>query len=146
MTAPRITTPRRAGRRGQSLVEVGIVIPILVLLIMGTLEFGRAFMIANVVTHATRDGARAAAVVPPADRNSSGIITSPASIQNKVRSDIANVVDASGFTVSVQQPTIGGIPMVRVNVQGTVPYIFNLPGVGTSFTVSRSLTFRDEGR
>jgi hypothetical protein len=56
------------------------------------------------------------------------------------------VVDARALNVVVEQPTIGGIPMVRVTVSGTVPYLFNMPGVGSSFTVTRSLTFRDEGR
>ena len=38
--------------------EMGIVVALFVTLVMGTIEFGRAWMIANMITHAARDGAR----------------------------------------------------------------------------------------
>ena len=55
------------------------------------------------------------------------------------------VMDASGLSIAVSQPTINGINLVQVSVTGTVPYIFNLLGTN-SFQVSRTVTFRDEGR
>ena len=57
--------------------------------------------------------------------------------------DERNVTRAAtrlGYT----QPTVSGVPVVQVQVTGTVPYMFNL--VGTSFAVSRTVVFRDEGR
>jgi Flp pilus assembly protein TadG len=137
---------RRARARGQGLTEFGIVVVLLVFLVMGIIEFGRAWMVANVVTHAARDGARAAAVIPPSNRDASGFILSSAGIQSQVTGQIQTVINAAGFGVVVDQPSVGGIPLVRVTVNGTVPYLFNLPGVGTSFTVARAITFRDEGR
>lgn len=140
-------TRREAVReRGQALAETGIVIALFVMLTMGTIEFGRAWMIANMITHAARDGARMAAVVPATGRSSNGTISSTSTIQTQVLNEISNVMPSSGFTVSVTQPAPGGIPMVQVQVTGSVPYLFNLPGVGTSFSVSRTVTFRDEGR
>jgi Flp pilus assembly protein TadG len=136
------TRPSRRGQRGQALVEMGIVVALLVTLVMGTIEFGRAWMIGNMITHAARDGARAAAVAQ--SRGAGGTITSTSSIETQVLDQIGNVMPTTGLTVNVAQPTISGIPMVQVQVTGTVPYLFNL--VGTSFTVDRTVTFRDEGR
>jgi Flp pilus assembly protein TadG len=56
MTA-RTTAPRR-GRSGAAVVEFAIVAPLLFSLILGIIEFGRAFMIAEVVINASREGAR----------------------------------------------------------------------------------------
>lgn len=46
------------GRRGQSLVEFSLVVPILLLLLLGMVELGRAWMTKNVMTGATREAAR----------------------------------------------------------------------------------------
>ncbi len=45
-------------RRGAALVEMAMVLPIFVTVTLGIVEFGRAMMVANVVTNAAREGAR----------------------------------------------------------------------------------------
>ena len=47
---------------GQTLVEFALILPILVILIFGAIEFGRIFHATHVITSAAREGARAAAV------------------------------------------------------------------------------------
>ncbi len=49
-------------KRGQSLVEFALVLPILLLVLFGITEFGRAIMVTNVLNTASREGARLAAV------------------------------------------------------------------------------------
>ena len=49
---------------GQALVEMAIILPLLMLLIMGIISFGRAMYIKNTLTNASRAGARTAAVTP----------------------------------------------------------------------------------
>lgn len=49
---------------GQALVEMALVLFLLLLLVIGIFEFGRAMYIKNTLTHAARAGARAAAVTP----------------------------------------------------------------------------------
>jgi Flp pilus assembly protein TadG len=49
-------------RGGQALVEAAMVLPLLLLVLVGIMEIGRAWNIRQVVTHAAREGARAAAV------------------------------------------------------------------------------------
>jgi len=47
---------------GQSLVEFALVIPILLLLLVGIMEFSRGWMARNILTGAAREAARVAAV------------------------------------------------------------------------------------
>ena len=49
-------------KRGQAMVEFALVLPIFILLLMGIMEFGLLFHQYLVVTSASREGARAAAV------------------------------------------------------------------------------------
>lgn len=142
-----------ANQRGQAMVEAGITISLFVILTMGIIEFGRAWMVGNMITQAAREGGRVAAVVPPGNRTA-GIINAATqtTIATQVKNQISNVLDsttANAFTVNVtQQANVGGtgVNEVQVQVTGTVPYIFNLPFVGTSFNVDRRVTFRDEVR
>lgn len=54
----------RMHSKGQALVEMAIIIPLLMLLVMGIFEFGRAMYIKNTLTQAARSGARTAVVTP----------------------------------------------------------------------------------
>jgi len=49
---------------GQALVEMAILLPLLLLMVLGIFEFGRAMYIKNTLTHAARAGARAGVVIP----------------------------------------------------------------------------------
>jgi Flp pilus assembly protein TadG len=46
------------GQSGVAMVEFAVVLPLMLLLILGVAEFGRAFMQYNVLTKSVRDGAR----------------------------------------------------------------------------------------
>lgn len=52
----------RHHRRGQSLAEFALVLPVLLLLFMGILDFGRAVFAYNTLSNAAREGARVAIV------------------------------------------------------------------------------------
>jgi len=49
-------------QKGQSMVEMALILPILILLIFGIMEFGRIFNAYLIVTNAAREGARTAVV------------------------------------------------------------------------------------
>jgi Flp pilus assembly protein TadG len=53
--------------RGQAIVELALVLFLLLLLVMGIFEFGRAMYIKNTLTHAARAGARAGVVTSGID-------------------------------------------------------------------------------
>ena len=65
MRGTRITLGWRS-ERGQALVETALIMPVVLLIMVGIFEVGRAYQTWQVVTNAAREGARAA-VVPGAD-------------------------------------------------------------------------------
>ncbi|MHB8376312.1 MAG: TadE family protein [Dehalococcoidia bacterium] len=76
---------RRGSQRGQSLVEFALVMPVLLILVLGIMEFGFAITDQISVTNAARDGARAgalkggsaAAAITQAQHSASGLISCP---------------------------------------------------------------------
>lgn len=50
------------GRRGQSLVEFALLLPVLLVILLGLLDFGRAVFAYNAVSEAARNGSRVAIV------------------------------------------------------------------------------------
>jgi len=62
--------------KGQNLVEFALILPIFLLLVVGTAEFGRAWMMKNILTGAAREGARVAAVAddPTASDNTARVV------------------------------------------------------------------------
>ena len=75
-------------KKGQSLIEFALVLPILLLVLFAIIEFGLAIMTANVLHTASREGARLAAVKTMADS---------IAVQNRVLEILlaANITDAS---------------------------------------------------
>jgi len=55
---------RKSKSRAQSMVELALVLPILLLVVLGLIEFGRALFIYTVVSNAAREGVRAGLVDP----------------------------------------------------------------------------------
>src|SRR5690348_9389920 len=151
---------QRPGEDGQELVELGILVVLFILLVGGVMQFGHAFMVANMITHAARDGARLGASW--AGRGACQQLTNTDPIVNAVKARLATV-SSQTFQVTVSQvpalsstaappcPASGGTPTVKVNVQGCVPYIFNIQMFGSAgcpggFSVNRDVVFDDELR
>jgi Flp pilus assembly protein TadG len=55
---------RRGGERGSSVVELALALPILVLLVFGSLDLGRAVYIRTSLANAARDAARFGSIDP----------------------------------------------------------------------------------
>jgi Flp pilus assembly protein TadG len=51
-----------SGERGASAVEFGLIVPILLILVLGIVEFGHAFQVQGTLSAAAREGARAMAL------------------------------------------------------------------------------------
>jgi Flp pilus assembly protein TadG len=113
---------RRRPDSGEALVEMALVLPILIVLSMGMLDFGRAFHAKSVLDQAAREGARVAVVTgPPLD---------PGPAQTRV----ANVLTAAGMTggPAATVSAVDGDHMVTVtvtyNFQFVTPGVFSLIG------------------
>ena len=58
----RLARSWREAERGQALVEFALILPVLLLILMGIFDFGRAVWAYNTLSNAARDGARVAIV------------------------------------------------------------------------------------
>jgi Flp pilus assembly protein TadG len=62
------TTPiRRDRERGAALLEAAVTIPLILMISVGIFEFGRAYQTSQVLTNASREGARLAVLEGPTD-------------------------------------------------------------------------------
>lgn len=52
----------KLNRKGQSMVEMALILPIIIMLFLGMVEFSRVFGSYLLVTHASREGARLASI------------------------------------------------------------------------------------
>jgi Flp pilus assembly protein TadG len=103
--------------KGQNLVEFALVVPLLLLLVIGIAEFGRAWMTKNILTGAAREAVRIMAVqtgnvttaTARADNilNSAGITTANVSVN-----DAPSAFEAVSVTVTYNFPVVlaGFIP------------------------------------
>lgn len=137
---------RRPGRRddGQSLVEMAIVLPILLALLVGIFEMGRAWNVYQVLTNAAREGARSAVI--------------PTNSESKVRGTIDDYLADAGLDPGLGTVTIngqGGGVGTPTRVSIDYPYKFgflgpvvSLLGTGSalpgSITLSTAVTMRNE--
>jgi Flp pilus assembly protein TadG len=99
------------GQRGLALVEYAITVPILLMLIMATAEFGRALMQYNALTRAVQDGARFTAGQVRARAGTSGAIALPAGLQTEAQ----NLV-VYGNAVGAGSPVLPGLTTGDVTV------------------------------
>jgi len=124
--------------KGQSLVEFAIVVPLLLILVFGIAEFGRAWMTKNIMTGAAREAVRILAVKPPwpggmtplnrakSILNSAGIYTN----------DITFVIDNTTENTPVSVTVNYKFPLVVV---GFIPGLSN-----ATIPLSSTTTMRKE--
>lgn len=104
--------------RGQSLVEFVIIAPLLLLLILGAMDFGRLFYTKIVLTNAAREGANYLAYFPK-DKDD-GFVNTFAIIESEADS---STIDVNTLSIVINDCCTGGNP-VQVNVSTTVPLVF----------------------
>jgi Flp pilus assembly protein TadG len=136
---------KRTPERGQALAETGIVLLLLVSLGMAIVDFGRMLMLVNMVTSATRDAARVASAVPRVDRAANGDLCNQGPIQNIVINQLQNVgLTVTTGEVSIARSPASNPPTITVTTTVAIPWIALFNFVGSSLSVNREVTFRDE--
>lgn len=95
--------------QGAAAVEFALVLPLLILLVFGIVEFGRGYNAKVTLTHAAREGARALA------------IGEGDPIQ--ITKDAAGMLDPDDVTVSASACTAGG----KATVTATYPFTYTIP-------------------
>lgn len=123
------------GEKGASAVEFAIILPILIMLLFGIIQFGIAYNKYIAVTHAVREGARLAAV---------GLYEDPDFDFEQAVRDSAPTIDIE--TISVENPEglkIGNPVVVTITVE---TFFIDVPFAGSwgPFQLTSQATMRRE--
>jgi Flp pilus assembly protein TadG len=112
------------------------------LLVMGVVEFGRAWNVRQTLTDAAREGARTA------------VLANPAITIDTVKARVNAVVGAAGLDTAATLLAVGpgfGVSREQTTVTVTYPYTFSWlsglmgwTGAQTSFNMASSVVFRNE--
>ena len=155
--------PRKArGQSGQSLLEVALLLPLMLLLLLGSIDLGRYAYIAILVGNAARAGAGYGAqnlafsvdttgIQAAADNdyqnNGQNVSTLTVSSSVSCGCDSGGTVTTSGCSTATN-PSAGictsghWVVMVSVTASGTYSALFNYPGIPSTMAVSRTVTMR----
>lgn len=117
----------RRETRAAAMVEFAIVVPVLLLLLLGIIDYGRFFFLWNNLTNAVRDGARIAAVMSPLDA---------AAVEAAVRSRINDGNALTGGALAITP--VGVVPQRTVRVT-----ISNYPFSRASFLPTSPTVIRE---
>jgi Flp pilus assembly protein TadG len=135
-------------RSGQVLIEAAIVLPILVLIVLGIVDFGRAMYTKNTLNNAARAGARAASVMPSPlnlPQTAADLSLPATDLQKLVKDNLANGIPADKVSCEVVGITPSGTPVtgavstgdqVKVtlswqNFPMMIPFTLNLQGTAS---------------
>jgi Flp pilus assembly protein TadG len=132
-----MTGAGRDSRKGQALVEFALILPLFLLLLIGMVEFGRAWMTRNIITGAAREAVRVASVGPP----SGGV--GPATARANAILDSANLTAARTVTVNDDGVAFGTVSVV-VTYQFPVYVTKIVPGLSGDIPLTSTTTMRKE--
>ena len=114
-----LRTRLKHSESGQALTEFALVMPVVLLLLIGIIEFGRAWNVQQVMTDAAREGAR------------HGVLANPAITQQSVIGTINAALARAAIDTNTTQITLTGFgagtgTLLTVDVQ--YPYQFRFLG------------------
>jgi Flp pilus assembly protein TadG len=123
-----MTKPDLRGERGATVVEFAFIVPLLIVLVLGIAEFGRAFQVSGTLSAAAREGVRVMALQndPAAAR---------AAVRNAAPALDPAVTNAQIAITPASCPVTGtGNTTVRVTVTYPLPFITGFFGSGLDLT------------
>lgn len=148
------TTDEKIGKRrpapesGQSVVEFAILLPVLLMMLLGMMEWGFVLWTKTTFTNAAREGAREAVVIRDWGTNYAGRETE---VKNLVVSRLSGLPSSLTENISSRisitfKPDITNIQSVNVSIDNQ-PYapILGFSWVAVPATISSSAEFRFEG-
>jgi Flp pilus assembly protein TadG len=105
---------QRYGERGSAMIEAAITIPMLLLLMVGIFEIGRAFQTWQVVTNAAREGARMS-VTPGSDPDTAKALVHQYLTDGQLINGAAAAVSVNKNSSIVVNGTTVGASLVTVD-------------------------------
>jgi Flp pilus assembly protein TadG len=118
---------RLRDERGASAVEFALILPLLVLLVLGIVEFGRGFQVSGTLSAAAREGVRIMALQ-----------NDPAAARAAVRSAASSldpaITNAQITITPATCPTGVGTTTVRLTIRYRQPFVTGLFGASIDLT------------
>jgi Flp pilus assembly protein TadG len=114
--------------RGATAVEFALIVPLLIVLVLGIVEFGHAFQVQGTLSAAAREGVRLMALQndPAAAR---------AAVRNAATSLTPGITDAQIVISPASCPVLnGGSTSVRLTITYPMPYLTGFFGTGLNLT------------
>lgn len=130
------TLIRRVDESGVAAAEFALLLPVLLLILFGIIEFGMIMYSREVVTNAAREGARAGIVQGPPKRTEGEIITIAQNYLTNTGINSADVI----FTVTGE----GLVNPNNLTVQATYPYNFLIPYIPTVVGIPNPLNIQTQ--
>ncbi len=140
----------RRDERGTALIEMAFTLPLLLLISVGIIEFGRAFQTWQVLTNAAREGARVAVLPGYSDAMVS------ARVQTYVQAGVLGAGVTPTVTIQRSVPVSYGTgsatgsrviisyPYKFMMLNGVAKLVVNNTTLGSDFTMAASATMRNE--
>jgi len=129
----------RHNQKGVAIIEFAIVLPLLLLLVFGAIEFGLLFYNKQVITNASREGARAA-IVKPDPKNPIDI---PKIVTDYCNENLIDLGGNAKVPKKIELLTSGDY--ITVNLEYTYDFLF-MPffGFDPSITITGKTVMRME--
>jgi Flp pilus assembly protein TadG len=125
----------RRATRGQALVELALIVPMLVLMLAISGDFGRAFTAYIAVSSAAREGASFGMM------SSSNSVNQPG-IRNAALADAPTIWGVAPTVASSVSTDFQGYRQVSVTVSYTFTPILRIPPIPNSISMSRTVVMR----
>ncbi len=129
---------RRLARsdRGQELVELALILPIMLLILLGVIEFGHAFGISHALTGLSREGANLAARGASLPQVTQIVLTNGSDIN----------MPAVGGAIASRVMVTGGTPMVTAQFSQGATGATQMGTIGNPAAALQGLTGLADGR
>ena len=126
-------TRRLHDERGATAVEFAFIVPLLIVLVIGIVEFGHAFQVQGTLSAAAREGVRAMALRnDPVDARA--VVRQAAASLNPAITDDQIRIAIVGGTAETCPTTGAGDTAVRLTITYPKPYLTGFFGPGVELT------------
>ena len=140
----------RRDERGAALLEMAFALPMLLLISIGILEFGRAFQTWQILTNAAREGARVAVLPGITDSMvtarveeyvEAGVLDPDATTTVTIQHDVPI---SYGSGTATGSKVIVSYPFKFMVLNGVAKLVASSTTLGSDFTMAASATMRNE--
>jgi len=143
-------TDLRTREKGSAMVEAAITIPLLLVLMVGIFEVGRAYQTWQVLTNAAREGARMSITPSSTPANTTALVRqymADGQLQNSstaaVNVDKTSSINVNGTPVSASLVTVD-YPFTFIMLQPVVRLVVPGTTVGAPITMRATAVMRNE--